>query len=159
MLVAALTLRLATVDDLGQIFPMTKALNAHEDIALEDDALAASLGHLLGDPRLGAVFVIERGGAAAGYALCTYSYDLEFGGREAWLTELWIEDAHRGGGAGAAALTLLEAELVARGVHAVHLQVRPDNPAKRLYDRLGWTASPRVVMTRRLSPGCRKVAP
>ena len=148
---AALTLRLAATADLALIFPMTKALNAHEDIHLGDDALAASLGTLLADSTLGAVFVIERAAETVGYALCTYAYDLEFGGREAWLTELWIEDAHRGGGAGATALALLEGELTFRGVHAVHLQVRPDNPAMRLYERLGWTASPRVVMTRRLS--------
>jgi hypothetical protein len=30
----------------------------------------------------------------------------------------------------------------------LHLQVRPENPAKRLYDRTGFVASPRIVMTR-----------
>jgi ribosomal protein S18 acetylase RimI-like enzyme len=35
-------------------------------------------------------------------------------------------------------------------VHALHLQVRPDNPALRLYQRSGFVASARIVMTRRL---------
>ena len=40
--------------------------------------------------------------------------------------------------------------LHARGIQALHLQVRPDNPALRLYQRSGFVVSPRVVMTRRL---------
>ena len=93
---------------------------------------------------------LERDGAAIGYAIVTYGFDLEFGGRDAFLTELWIDREARGGGAGSAALALLDPELRARGVNALHLQVRPDNPALRLYQRAGFIASPRITMTRRL---------
>ena len=41
-------------------------------------------------------------------------------------------------------------ELRSRGIQALHLQVRPENPALRLYQRSGFAVSPRVVMTRRL---------
>lgn len=77
-------------------------------------------------------------------------YDLEFAGGDTYLTELWIDPAARGSEAGGAALALLAPELRAHGVHALHLQVRPDNPALRLYQRSGFVASPRIVMTRRL---------
>jgi ribosomal protein S18 acetylase RimI-like enzyme len=88
--------------------------------------------------------------SAACYAIVTYGYDLEFGGREGWLTELWIDVDQRGAGAGAAAIVALEAELRLRDVQAMHLQVRSENPAFRLYERMGFVASPRTVMTRRL---------
>jgi hypothetical protein len=32
----------------------------------------------------------------------------------------------------------------------MHLQVRPDNEAVRVYERAGFVASPRIVLTRRL---------
>jgi ribosomal protein S18 acetylase RimI-like enzyme len=144
------TLRPAGLDDLVAVLPRTAALNAHEAITLEPAALEASLARLLGDPGVGRIWLVERDRAAIGYAIVTFGYDLEFGGRDAVLTELWIDPDGRGQGAASAALALLDPELRALGVHALHLQVRPDNPAFRLYQRSGFVASPRVVMTRRL---------
>jgi ribosomal protein S18 acetylase RimI-like enzyme len=145
-----LTLRTASLDDLTELLPRTLALNTHEGIAFDPAALEAALVRLLGDPGLGAVWLIERNGAAIGYAIVTFGYDLEFGGRDAYLTELWIDPPARGDGAGGAALQLLTPKLLARGIGALHLQVRPDNPAIRLYQRSGFVASPRVMMTHRL---------
>ncbi|HET9624991.1 MAG TPA: GNAT family N-acetyltransferase [Kofleriaceae bacterium] len=144
------TLRLATVDDVAHVLPRTAALNAHESIDLEPAALEASLRTLLRDPALGRVWLIARDGAPVGYAITTFGYDLEFNGLEAWLTELWIDDHARAHGGGGAVLDLLAGELKALGIAAVHLQVRPENRARRLYERRGFEASPRIVMTRRL---------
>jgi len=144
------SLRPASLGDLAELLPRTRALNAHEGITLDPAALEAALTHLLGDPNLGGAWLVERDGAAIGYAIVTFGYDLEFGGRDAYLTELWVDPSARGSGAGSAALRLLDPELRARGVHALHLQVRPDNPALRLYERSGFVASPRLVMTHRL---------
>jgi ribosomal protein S18 acetylase RimI-like enzyme len=153
-----LHLRPAGIGDLAVVLPRTLALNAHEGIAVDPVALEAALDRLLRDPTLGGVWLIERSaprgidrdGAVIGYAMVTFGYDLEFAGRDAYLTELWIDPPARGSGAGGAALALLDPELRARGVQALHLQVRPDNPALRLYQRSGFVASPRIVMTRRL---------
>jgi len=145
-----IALRLATPDDLDTVFARTRALNAHEGIVLTDDVLASALERLLRDPCLGGVWLVLRDGVAIGYAIVTFGYDLEFGGHDAYLTELWIDEDARGTGAGAAALELLPDELRTRGVRALHLQVRPDNPAMRLYARSGFVASPRTIMTRRL---------
>jgi ribosomal protein S18 acetylase RimI-like enzyme len=97
------------------------------------------------------VLARRAAGVAIGYAIVTFGYDLEFGGRDAYLTELWIDPAERGRGAGSAVLALLDGELRAQGVRAVHLGVRPESPAVRLYARAGFEASPRLFMTRRLA--------
>lgn len=144
------TLRLAGPDDFAAVWPRTQALNAHEAIDIPLAVFEGALRTVLGDPALGAAWLVEVDGAVVGYALTTYSYDLEFHGREAWLTELWIDEVARGGGIAREVLDLLAAELRGRGIGALHLQVRPDNPAQRLYARAGFVASPRIVMTRRL---------
>jgi ribosomal protein S18 acetylase RimI-like enzyme len=162
-----LRLRRATPTDLPSILPRTRALNAHEGIDVADDALEAALRSLLDDPDIGGVWLIERlavppGSAPAtdatppiarpiGYAIVTFGYDLEFAGRDAWLTELWVDDDARNTGAGGTALALLEVELRPLGIRALHLQVRPENPALRLYERAGFTRSPRLILTRRLT--------
>ena len=143
-------LRAAGLADLPLVLPRTRALNHHEGIAVSDADLEAALRVLLGDPGLGGVWLVERDGAPIGYAIVTFGYDLEFAGRDAWLTELWIDDDARGSGAGAAALAALEAALRVHDVRALHLQVRADNPAVRVYERAGFTAVPRTIMSRRL---------
>lgn len=143
-------LRPATVADLALVLPRTRALNDHEGIDVSDADLDRALRKLLADPNLGGVWLIEDAGKPVGYAIVTFGYDLEFGGRDAWLTELYVDDEHRGGGAGTAALELLEDELKQYAVRALHLQVRPGNPALRLYERNGFSRSPRLLLTRRL---------
>ncbi|HEY6174959.1 MAG TPA: GNAT family N-acetyltransferase [Kofleriaceae bacterium] len=145
-----LRLRPAVLDDLAELLPRTLALNSHEGIAIDPAVLSTALDRLLRDPGLGGAWLIERDGAVIGYAIVTFGYDLEFGGRDAFLTEIWIDPPARGTGAGGAALALLDPELRTRGVNALHLQVRPENPALRLYQRSGFVASPRITMTRRL---------
>ena len=145
-----LRLRRATPADLPAILPRTRALNAHEGIVVAPDALDAALRGLLGEPALGGVWLLERGDDIVGYAIVTFGYDLEFAGRDAWLTELWVDEHARGGGAGTEALAQLDTELRPLGVRALHLQVRPDNPALRLYERAGFERSPRYVLTRKL---------
>ena len=146
-----LHLRPAGSGDLAAVLPRTLALNAHEGIAVDPAVLEAALDRLLREPAIGGVWMIERDGAVIGYAMVTFGYDLEFSGRDAYLTELWIDPEARGSGAGGGALALLDPELRALGVHALHLQVRPDNPALRLYQRRGFGASPRIVRPRRLA--------
>jgi ribosomal protein S18 acetylase RimI-like enzyme len=145
-----ITLRAATPADLDDILPRTRALNDHEGITISTPQLKAALEKLLADSNLGGVWVMEDGGVI-GYAIVTFGYDLEFGGRDAWLTELWVDELARGRGAGGTALALLEPELRARDVKAYHLQVRPENRAMRLYERAGFERVPRAILTRRLS--------
>jgi ribosomal protein S18 acetylase RimI-like enzyme len=145
------TLRAATIDDVTHVLPRTRALNAHENIPVGLVELEAALRGLLANAALGGVWlIVDDTAMTVGYAIVTFGYDLEFAGRDAWLTELWVDDAARGRGAGAAALGLLDAELKRHGVRALHLQVRPENPALRLYERSGFTRSPRLIMTRTL---------
>ncbi|MGE0403281.1 MAG: GNAT family N-acetyltransferase [Kofleriaceae bacterium] len=141
-------LRIATSSDLEDLVPRTRALNDHEGITVATPTLREAMSVLLQSPSLGGVWIVTRDGAPIGYAIVTYGFDLEFAGRDAWMTELWIDEEHRRSGAGAAAIELLVPELKLRGVGALHLQVRPENPAKRLYERTSFVASPRIVMTR-----------
>ncbi len=143
-------LRRATPGDFDAVLRRTRALNADEGIEIEDAALEPAIRRLLADPGLGGCWLIERGGEPIGHAVVTFGYDLEFGGRDAFLTELWVDPAERGRGAATAALALLDGELRALEVRALHLGVRPENPAVRLYERAGFVASPRIFMTRRL---------
>lgn len=131
------------------------AFNADEHIAWLPETMIPALRDLLEHPDLGVVLIARHRDvrACVGYALATYGYDIEFSGRDAFITELFVESASRGRGIGHALLGAVTATLRERGTRAVHLVVRPENTnARALYDRHGFQLVPRLLMTKRLSP-------
>jgi ribosomal protein S18 acetylase RimI-like enzyme len=141
----------ATDEDLPAVLTMMEDFNAIEAIPFDRAAFAPRLRQLAGDRALGGVLVFTVDGAAAGYAIVTWGWDLEFAGRDAFLTELYVVAARRGQGVGRDGLAAAEAFAQAGGAHALHLLVRHDNaPARALYDASGFATQPRLVMTKRL---------
>jgi ribosomal protein S18 acetylase RimI-like enzyme len=99
------------------------------------------------------VIVIEprRGGELAGYAVATFGYDLEYAGRDAFLTELFVRPRHRGAGHGRRLLERVIAIMRDGGAAAIHLAVWPNNrTARRLYETSGFAPIPRLVLSKRL---------
>jgi ribosomal protein S18 acetylase RimI-like enzyme len=146
-------LRPATEHDVGVLLEMMEDFNRLEAIAWEPAATELALRKLLEDGSLGQVGVVELEGAVLGYAVLTYGYDLEFAGRDAYLTEFYLRPEARGRGLGTWLLAQVEARACVAGVRALHLMVRPENgPALTLYHRSGYSEPPRVFLTKRL-PG------
>lgn len=141
----------ATPADMPQLLAMMEPFNAGEHILWERSRFEQSLGPLLADDAHGLVAIGRQADGPAGYAVVTWGYDLEFGGRDAFLTELYVRPAVRRDGWGAALLDWIEAAARAAGAGAIHLMVRHDNVAARaLYERWGYTAPPRELLSKPL---------
>ena len=124
---------------------------AHEGIAFDPAASERVLRELLGRPPLGRVLEIVSDGTPVGYAVLALGFSLEFGGRSAFLDELFVEPAWRGRGVGTAALALLQDVARELGARSLALEVGLDNAgAERLYRREGFTSNGRQLMTRRI---------
>lgn len=149
---AVIAPRRADARDAAALAAAMVDFNAIEGIAWDPAAGRAALDTLLATPALGFVTVAYDGDALIAYAVVTFGFDLEFRGRDAWITEVWVAPARRGARLGEIIVEAAVAAARAEGVRALHLQVRPDNPrARRLYERLGFHASPRVILSRKLS--------
>lgn len=143
---------LATNEHAPDILPLMVAFNQAEGISWTPDVMVPALHRLLDDDALGLVLVAYAGPHLAGYSVATFGYDLEFAGRDAFITELFVDPASRGHGLGRRLLEAIVRHLRQRSVNAVHLVVRPDNPrARALYESHGFKASPRIVMTKNLT--------
>jgi ribosomal protein S18 acetylase RimI-like enzyme len=141
--------RLAAREDLPAILPMMEEFNAEEAIPFDRMVFTPRLERLVSDPGLGKVLLFETDGQPCGYAIVTWGYDLEYGGRDSFLTELFVVPAHRDRGMGKLALAAAEEAARSGGAHAVHLLVRHENAqAIRLYQRAGYRTEPRAVMTK-----------
>ena len=145
-------IELATNEHAPDILPLMIAFNEAESIVWRPDVMVPALHRLLDDSNLGLVLVASTGPRLVGYSLATFGYDLEFAGRDAFITEIFVESASRGQGLGRRLLESTVQHLHQRRVHAVHLVVRPDNPrARALYESHGFKASPRILMTKELA--------
>jgi ribosomal protein S18 acetylase RimI-like enzyme len=143
--------RLASESDLEPILAMMEDFNAHEAIPFDRERFAPRVRTLLASAGLGGVLILTAADVIAGYAVVTFGYDCEYGGRDAFLTDLYVVGSRRGEGIGEAGLAAAEEFARANGVHALHLGVRSENaPARALYEKSGYRAQDRVIMTKPL---------
>lgn len=145
----------ATIEHAPRIVPLMHAFNEAEKIAWRPDTMIEALRRLLREPALGlGVVARERDSAAmVGYGLATFGFDLEFAGRDSFVTELYVEPVRRGLGIGRDLLEAMVRELGEAGANAVHLMVRPENEkARTLYESHGFHEVPRLLMTRLTRP-------
>jgi GNAT superfamily N-acetyltransferase len=145
------TVRGAGSRDLDVLLPLVEAFQADERIPFEPEPARANLRRLLDEPRLGQVLLAEQDGRPIGYAILTYGYDLEFGGMDGYLTDLFLVEEARGRGLGRWLLGQAEAAARAAAVQALHLMVAPQNQrAHHIYHEAGFQVSPRLFLTKLL---------
>ena len=145
-------LRRAVAADCGRLLRFIRELWQHEGIPFTEARVEAPLRDLLGNEALGRCFVVEVDGEMAGYAVLGFGFSLEYGGRDAFLDELYLAPAQRGRRHGGRVLELLEAAARAAGIQALHLEVGRENAAGRaLYARRGFSDQDRLLLTKRLA--------
>jgi ribosomal protein S18 acetylase RimI-like enzyme len=138
--------------DEALLLEMVREFYAHERLRFRPGHTDAALAALLADERFGRVWIARSGGAAAGYLVMTLGYSLEFGGRDAFVDELFIKEEFRGRGLGKAALVRAEEVCRERGIRALHLEVERSNVrAQTLYRKSGFQDHDRYLLTRWLS--------
>jgi GNAT superfamily N-acetyltransferase len=144
-------LKRATVDDLGSLLPLIREFNREDGIEVGEERLVPALTKMLTDPSLGCAWLILLGSERVGYAVLTFGYDMEYGGRDAWITDLYVRPESQGQGVGRAALASLETKALGLGVCALHLMVRNENErAKAVYAKQGFRPHPRIAMMKML---------
>jgi ribosomal protein S18 acetylase RimI-like enzyme len=115
---------------------------------MERNSAERGFAELIADPRLGRAYLLESDGEVAGYVVLTLGFTLQFGGRDAFIDDLFVRPAFRDRGIGNATLDSLRAEAEAMGARAVHLLVLQTNPrAEALYRRHGFSTLPYRFMS------------
>ena len=141
----------ATAERVPALVEWMRDFYAHEGIPFDPAVSEPALRELLARPELGRVLEIVADGTPVGYAVLAFGFSLEFGGRSAFLDELYVEPAARGRGIGAIALGLLRETSRELGARSLALEVSLENAgAERLYSREGFASNGRQLMTRRL---------
>ncbi len=138
--------------DINEIVEMMEIFYQHEQLEFNPEKIRIILQDLLTNFNLGRVWLIRSGEENIGYLILTYSFSVEYGGRDALIDELYIKQNFRNKGIGTEALKFIENGCRTIGINAVHLQVKKFNSdAKRLYERIGYKVNQRDYLTKRLN--------
>jgi len=141
--------RAADSGDLDALVELVKAFYEEEHIAFDRAGTTDALGELFSNPELGEVSFIEVAGVTIGYAIVTFGFILEFGGRQLILDEFYVRPAFRGQGFGREALQRIESVARARGFKVLRLEVtRANQQAIALYEKAGFERHDRFTMTK-----------
>ena len=141
-------IRRAVPDDLAALAPLMVEFNQSEQIAWDPDVARPAIERLLASDEVGFILAALEDDVLIGYTVVTWGFDLEFAGRDAMLTELFIAPSHRRKHLGTALVEAAMARAGAAGAAALHLMVDPAKPgAIALYRRADFEPSRRVMMT------------
>ncbi len=134
--------RAGTVD-LEDLLPLVEEYCQLDRHPYDEERVRRALVPLLTDDSHGLVWLI--GEPPQGYAVVTWSYSLESGGRDGLLDELYVRE--RGRGRGSLAVRAILDQLSSLGIHRVFLETEDHNEAaRRFYRRLGFREEPSTWM-------------
>src|SRR5260370_28793778 len=107
----------------GALLKLVIAYNQFEKNPVHRKRLSQGLDVLLRNPSQGKMWLMENHKKPVGYALLTYNFELEYGGAEGVLRDLFVERPFRNQGIGSLALYEVEDYCPERGMGAVPLQL------------------------------------
>jgi ribosomal protein S18 acetylase RimI-like enzyme len=140
-------IRAARASDLERLLPLVKAYYAFDAIAYDPGTLRAALSQLLKNKSLGRVWIIDTGRGLAGYAVLAFSYDLEFGGREGIVTDLFVSRRYRSKGFGKRLLSTIGSFCKRISIYEIEVVVTRENRAALgFYKALGFRDRRRSVL-------------
>ena len=142
--------RRATPDDLADLLVLVDEYCAADGHTFDEAIATDGLAPLLADDHLGVVWVLELDSSVDGYAAVTWGWSIEVGGYDVVLDELYVRS--RGRGHGSELLRELEADCRRREVKRMFLETeRPNDGARRLYERHGFVADDSIWMSKELT--------
>ena len=137
--------------DLERVLAFIKQYYEFDHIPFKASVIESGLKVLLAERSLGCAWIICANEIDVGYCVLTFGFDLEFGGRQATVTDLYIVEDYRRLGLGRRAMEFMEAFCRNVGLAAIELQVESNNgQAPNFYHALGFQAHNRVPRSKLL---------
>ncbi len=145
-------LRRAASADLEVLVPLIAEFYRVDRHVFDEREVRSALIPLLADGTAGQVWLItDDTGAVAGYAVLTWGYSLESGGREGLIDELFVRQQNVG--LGGRALDSLVDHALRAGCRVLFLETEAHNARVRsFYSRHGFAAQDSIWMSRTLEP-------
>ena len=146
------SIHLASANDIPSLLRFMERFYAIDGYPFDAARAQRALTQFFAEPSHGSIFLIDVNGETVGYIVLAVVYSFEFGGKNAFVDEFYLEPEHRGKGLGRAVMERIGKVAAERGITALHLEVEHHNArALALYHSFGFQDHHRVLMTKMLS--------
>lgn len=137
----------AETHQLAEISPLVAAYHACEQIPSSAAARESAIAQLLGDRRLGWLWLVAVNDKTAGYIALCRGFSIEFNGFDAFIDEFFLLPEFRGRGVGKIVLAEIKRLAATLGINTLHLEVARDNQtARNLYASAGFQARDKYLL-------------
>lgn len=139
------------IADIDQLLALIQEFYQHFGYSYNEADKRRTLEDLFQPPIAGRIWLIQREQKIIGYVFLSFYFSLEFGGRTAFIDELFILPSDRGQGVGSQAIKLVEQKCRDWNFKAIHLESeRANEGATKLYLKLGFVDYDRRLLTKRV---------
>jgi diamine N-acetyltransferase len=150
MVTSNVSYRPAVPSDIDILLRLMRGLQQDDpwSVPFREEEVRQSLRELIANPSVGRVFLIWQGELCLGYLALSFDFSLEFGGKNAWIDELYVQRESRGQGIGSKTLDFAIEAARECGAKVLHLEVNRGNRAINLYRRCGFEDHDRYLLSK-----------
>ncbi|RYZ78496.1 MAG: GNAT family N-acetyltransferase [Proteobacteria bacterium] len=130
-----------TLENSADLYPLMECYYVDDHLEYDDAFAKKAVTELVASPGLGRIdfLVDDTTQKRIGYVVIAYGFSFEFGGREAFVDEVFVSQEYRGQGLGSSLIRHAIEHSKSIGIQGVRLETTPTNAgALRLYERLGF---------------------
>jgi len=139
------------ISDIDQLLVLIQDFYQHFDYPYIESEKRLTLEDLFERPTAGRIYLIQKEQKIVGYVFLSFYFSIEFGGRTAFIDELFVLPGDRGQGIGSKVINLVEQKCLELNLKAIHLESeRTNERATALYLKLGFVDYDRRLMTKKL---------
>jgi len=143
--------KIAGEKDVPEILKMMEQFNSIDNYPFDKGQTKENLLLFLADQNLGRAWVIDSENLIIGYIILAFGFSFEYGGRDAFIDELFLKSEYRQKGIGKLAMDFIQDEAIGLGIKVVHLEVEKHNEkGAKLYRKKGYEDNGRVLLSKKI---------
>ena len=122
------------IADIEVITQMMQDFNAIDNYPMDVEVAKTLFQEFISNEHLGKSWLIYSENEIVGYIILTFIFSFEYGGKIAFVDELFIKETARGKGIGKEAIQFIQREVPKLSLKLLYLEVEPHNEnAQKLY--------------------------
>jgi GNAT superfamily N-acetyltransferase len=146
------TFKSIAFSDIEIILPLVQEFYAIDGYPINIEASRELFTKFISDKELGNAWLMYFEDEVAGYCILTFAFSFEYGGKIAFIDELYIREKFRGKGIGKASVEFLKSGAAELSLKLLYLEVEHHNSnAQKLYLSAGFSLHHRKLMQYKIS--------